>query len=85
MKKSLRNSDVSTTALRGTPLSLSSLVAATERDHKRLVKKIHPHTEQLVSTLLELANSSESKQFLEKVSCTSIDAEFPYHERTMFS
>ena len=72
------NSRLSTTGMKGTPLSLSSLVAATEKDHKNLeqhkliqiTSKItfpdegnHASTEeqkkQLVSSLLELANSSQ--------------------------
>jgi uncharacterized CHY-type Zn-finger protein len=50
MKKSPTTRRVSDTGVQGKPLSLSSLVAATEKDHNRLLKEDYPKPEPILVT-----------------------------------
>ena len=61
MKRSFKNSRLSATGMRVKPLSLSSLVAATEKDHKNLIRTIHPTTGHNISTEEEKIKSRRNK------------------------
>ena len=68
MKKSPRTKRGSDTGVHGKTLSLSTLAAATEIDHNRLIKENHPKTEHIL--LGEFQNTKGGKNDTNEASST---------------